>query len=305
MDTGKSMRPIIAAASLAGVLTLAACASTPTKPAPVLGQSMAEVGAAQDTTLRRPAFAFQNDAHRIALYAVDARGALDPCCGMNSAMLVFEDDRYIGKLDAAMALDFSACLAQPDGLALLAERLHSLCAGNSDPLAQPGPNGKTPVGELRCPLGEDGAPPIANATDGVNEPTLLNGLGAVVFLSIGLVLSPVLVPAAVVYGGGAKLHDQPSLDAQEKLQIGMTTAEATELMNKPTATFFLEPAHTEVRYFERSMSPHLWIGFNHDQLVWLRFGITDKWLNTATARLRKAAEAPLPPALTPLTTGVQ
>jgi hypothetical protein len=278
--------------SFAGLLTLTACANAPERPAPVLGETMAEVGAAQDTTLRRPAFAFQSNTHRIALYAVDTWGALVTDGATGSAMLVFEDDHYIGKLDADMALDFSSCLAQPDGLTLLAERLHSLCAGNADPLAQPGPVGKTTTGELRCPPGEDGTPPIVNATEGLNEPTLLDGLGQVVFLSIGLVLSPVLVPAGLVYAGGAKLYEQPSLDAQEKLQLGMTSVAATELMGKPTATFFLDPAHTQVRYFERLISHPLWVGFEDDQLVWIRFGYTDKWLNAATARLREAAKAP-------------
>lgn len=37
----------------------------------------------------------------------------------------------------------------------------------------------------------------------------------------------------------------------------MSIARVTELMDRPTASFLIEPAHTEVRYCERSMAAPL------------------------------------------------
>jgi len=81
MGPGISARSIVAAAGLAGVLTLAACTSAPPKPS----QSIAEIGAAQAKPFQRPAFAFQNGTHRIALYHDDR----DILSVRSATMLVF------------------------------------------------------------------------------------------------------------------------------------------------------------------------------------------------------------------------
>jgi hypothetical protein len=169
-------------------------------------------------------------------------------------MRVFEDDRYLCWLHRAVALDFSACLAQPDGLALLADRMLRLCAGSPvDPLKQPGPGGMSTVGELRCPPDDEQTEPMpTRPIDLVAWPAAIGGFASYVGWLAWPVLAVVVLPPLLVQFEIDYLHDHPSAVAQEKLQLGMTTSEAAELMNEPTGMFFLEPAHTEVWYFERS-----------------------------------------------------
>jgi len=68
----------------------------------------------------------------------------------------------------------------------------------------------------------------------------------------------------------------------------MEGAAVTRVMGQPTATFYLQPAHTEVRYFERWRAPALWIGLDGDRVAWQRFDYLDQWLNAVTVRLREA-----------------
>jgi hypothetical protein len=303
-----SARAIVTAAGLAGVLTLAACTSAPPKP----GQSIAEIGAAQDKAFRRPAFAFQNGTHRIALYHDDR----DILSVQSATMLVFEDDRYLCWLHSDTALDFSACLAQPDGLAQLADRLHSLCTFPT-------------VVKMHCPTGTEALHPIVKATNEQAEPApkcplpvnkatdeqtepgskgpigyfkyyvtgAVLGIGTfvvgVAYLTVWYVVAvmPVIVSSPfLVYTGVENLHDHPSLVAQQELRLGMTATDAAEIMGEPTTTFFLEPAHTEVRYFERSAQLPLWIGFTDNHLIWLRYTNIDNWLGAVTTRSLKVAE---------------
>ena len=328
MGSGISARSIVTAAGLAGVLTLAACTSAPPKP----GQSIAEISAAQDKAFRRPAFAFQNGTHRIALYHDDR----DILSVQSATMLVFEDDLYLCWLHSDTALDFSACLAQPDGLAQLADRLHSLCTFPTmvkmhcptstetlQPIVkvtheqtEPVPNGTPPIIKAtdvqaepvpKCPT------PVNKATDEQTEPGPKGPIGYIKYYVTGAVLGigtfvvgaayltvwyvvavmPVIViPPFLVYAGVENLHDHPSLVAQEKLRLGMTATDAAEIMGEPTTTFFLEPAQTEVRYFKRSVQLPLWIGFTGNHLIWLRYTNIDNWLSAVTTRSLTVAETP-------------
>ena len=102
----------------------------------------------------------------------------------------------------------------------------------------------------------------------------------------------IVSPPFLVYAGVENLHDHPSLVAQEKLRLGMTATNAAEIMGEPTTTFFLEPAQTEVRYFERSAQLPLWIGFTDNHLIWLRYTNMDNWLSAVTMLSLKFAEKP-------------
>lgn len=320
-----SARSIVTAAGLAGVLTLAACTSAPPKP----GQSIAEIRATQDKSFRRPAFAFQDGTHRIALYHDDR----DMLSVQSDTMLVFEDDRYLCWLHSDTALDFSACLAQPDGLAQLADRLHSSCTlptvikmncptgtevlhpivKSTDERTEPATKSAPPIikaTDVQAKHAPKGPPPVNKATDKQTEPApkgparyfkyyagvVVYSLGVVVgagiYYAAMLVIGAVIFPPFLVYAGVGHLNDHPSLVAQEKLRLGMTAAEAAEIMGEPTTTFFLEPAHTEVRYFERSVQLPLWIGFTDNHLIWLRYTNSDYWLTAVTARSLKVAETP-------------
>jgi len=84
------------------------------------------------------------------------------------------------------------------------------------------------------------------------QPAAVGGFASYVGWLAWPVLAVVVLPPLLVQFEIDYLHDHPSAVAQEKLQLGMTTSEAAELMNEPTGMFFLEPAHTEVWYFERS-----------------------------------------------------
>jgi hypothetical protein len=251
-------------------------------------------------------------------------------------MLVFEDDRYLCWLHSDTALDFSACLAQPDGLAQLADRLHSLCTfptvvkmhcptgtealhsivkatevqaepvpkvtppiiKATDVQAEPAPKCRTPVNKGRDEQTVPGPKGhIGNIKYYVNSAVL--GIGSFVVVVAYLtayyavaVIPMIVSPPFLVYAGVENLHDHPSLVAQEKLRLGMTATNAAEIMGEPTTTFFLEPAQTEVRYFERSAQLPLWIGFTDNHLIWLRYTNMDNWLSAVTMLSLKFAEKP-------------
>jgi hypothetical protein len=277
----------VRAVAIAVILSLSSgCAGGPDFPPPGVGASLEEVQASQAREAHRPVFAFEAEGHVFALHRVDEKGALDESGTTGGSLLVFEDDRFLGALERNEALDYSACLAQPDGRTLLAERLRTIASGGADRLAQQ--EADATVGDRRCPKGSDGSPPV----DEARKETFLGALGQSLLLSAGLVLSPILIPAAAGYAGGAAAHDRPSLEAQEKVALAMSVEDVVALMGEPKATFLLMPAGTEVRYWERSVSPPFWVGLEDAQVVWLRFDATDRWLNDVKKRLSAAATAP-------------
>ena len=290
MGSELSARSIISVAVLSCGLTLAACTSAP----PKLGQSIAEIKAIQDETFRRPEFAFQSDLHRFALYHD------------YGTMYVFEDDRYLCWLSPNVVADFSACLAQPDGLELLASRYQSLCSGGfNDPLMQLAPNEMATVGDLRCPSVPVGSPLTVETKDEQGKSMSMGEVaGGITYgvaqtaavAAIPGVIALVLIPSAIAYSGVRHVQDHPSLVAQEKLQLGMSAANVSQLMGTPTARLFLEPAHVEVWYFDRSEpNNELWIAFVDNQLMWLRYTTwydtnwQYDWLTAFTTRSLKAA----------------
>jgi hypothetical protein len=275
---------------------------------PSPGESIEDFAAEQNNKGgKRPTFLFVAEDHRFALYGTHGRGALDDGGFAGAWMLVFEDDRYLGRLETAIALDDSACLAQPGGTSLLAERLRALTAGDDDPLAQQMPDGSGTLVEVRCPPGPDGAPEIRKAPEAPADESFpvragkaigegILGLGVMagsVLIAAGfVVVAPVVIPVTAGYEGVKSLMDEPSLKAQEKLELRMDSAEVAHLMGKPSAVFHLEPAGTEVRYYARTKAPGLWIGLDDGRVDWVRFAYPDKWLIATTRRLEK--EQPVP-----------
>lgn len=280
-------RWLLAAAWLCG------CASAPRYSAPQVGQSLRAVAAAQSREANRPVHLFAADRHRFALYGIDVDGALDDSGASTVSLLVFEDDRYLGKLGTDAALAYSACLAQPNGTVVLAERLRALTAGQIDPLARPTSAPGRTVGNEFCPPGpaatQQRTPTVATAAEPDDFGTMVGGVlagTAVVFVS--LASAPVTLPLAVGYAGAAAANDQPSLKAQESITLTMEGAAVTQLMGQPTATLRFEPAHTTVWYYERWAAPALWVGLDGDRVSWLRFGHPDPWLKAVTDRSRES-----------------
>jgi len=272
---------------LIGIVWVAGCAGGPHHPPPVAGASMESVAAAHGDGSGRPVFAFVADDRRLVLYGVDDEGALDESGHTGAKVFVFEDDRYLGTLDRAAALDYSACLAQPNATELLAARLRALVEEREDPLAQP--QGSSTVGDLRCPKGRDGAPPVPDQAPSEGPMDAVKGIAAA---AVVIPLSFVLAPFGLAWAGGAAAHDRPSLEAQERIVLGMPADQVAAIMGEATGAFVLAPAGTEVRYWRRSISPPFWVGLDDARVVWLRFDATDRWLNDVTKRLSAAATAP-------------
>jgi len=277
--------------SLAAAL-LCGCAGAPHHPAPQVGQSLQAVAAAQSREANRPVFLFAADGHRFALYGTDVDGALDDSGASTVSLLVFEDDRYLGKLAADAALAYSVCLAQPNGTVILAKRLRALTAGETDPLARPTSVPGRAVGDELCPPGpaatQQRTPTVATAAEPDDFGAMVGSVfvgTAVVFVSLASL--PVTLPLAVGYAGVAAANDQPSLGAQESITLTMGGAAVTQLMGQPTATLRFELAHTTVWYYERWTAPALWVGLDGDRVSWLRFGHPDPWLRAVTDRQRE------------------
>jgi hypothetical protein len=133
------------------------------------------------------------------------------------------------------------------------------------------------------------APTVAKSPEPTDIGTAVGViLGGTALVIVSLATLPVTLPLAVGYTGGARVHDQPSLESQEKIELNMDGADVARVMGQPTATFYLDPVHNEVRYFERLIAPALWIGLDGDRVAWLRFDYRDQWLNAVTERLREA-----------------
>lgn len=119
------------------------------------------------------------------------------------------------------------------------------------------------------------------------------------FIVVSLAAAPVVIPLAVGAAGAVQVHDwrslaldRRSLAAQEQIDLDMGGADIARLMGQPTAVFYLDPAHTEVRYFARR-SPNnqgLWIGLDGGRVVWIRFSFGDAWLTATKDRLLKAQD---------------
>ena len=276
-------RWLLAAAWLCG------CASAPHYSAPQVGQSLRAVAAAQSREANRPVHLFAADRHRFALYGVDVDGGLDDSGASTVSLLVFEDDRYLGKLATDAALAYSACLAQPNGTLVLAERLRALTAGETDPLARPTSVPERTVGDELCPPGpaatQQRTPTVATAAEPDDFGTVVGGVFVgTAFVIVSLASTPVVVPLAVALAA----NDQSSLKAQESITLTMEGAAVTQLMGQPTATLQFEPAHTTVWYYERWLGGRaLWVGLDSDRVSWLRFGRPDPWLRAVTDRPRE------------------
>ena len=284
-------RAVLGGFFAAGFCVLALGCTSVRYSAPGAGATIDEVAAAQQRASKRPTLLITEHGRRIALYGVDGRGALDATGKSSVSMLVFEDDRYLGTLASDVALAQSACLAQPDGLQLLADRLRALVAGGADPLAQPAADGVGTTGDARCPAGPDGAPTVARESAG-SKTSAGKVVGAALLAPVIIVLGLLLLPVAASAPQAAYAHDAPSLRAQEQIVLDMSGEEIAQAMGAPSATFLLEPAQWEVRYFERRISPPLWVALGHGRVVWLRFGESDPWLEAVTKRLQGAARPP-------------
>ena len=104
------------------------------------------------------------------------------------------------------------------------------------------------------------------------------------------VVSAVAIPPLLVQADSDYVHDHPSIVAQGKPALGMTVAEAAELMGMPTVSFLLDPAHTEVWYFDRPDRIPLWIGSADNRLIWLRYTNSNYRPTGLMKRSLKAAE---------------
>lgn len=284
------IRPVLAVL----FAVVAGCSTTPNYPSPVSGQTISAVAAAQKSVVLRPVFLLAESDHRLALYGVDEYGALDASGRKSVAVLVFYDDRFVGKINATAALDYAACLSRTNGRSMLAERLLRLAARQPDPFAMGNERFKN-VRLESCPSGEQPEsivePDSVKASEPVGAMDVAGGiLGYSAVLIVGLATLPVTLPAAIGMAAYGASEDSPSLQAQEKIDLGQDAEMVEQIMGKPTSIFCLAPTHNEVWYFARVVSPGLWLGFEQGHVVWLKFGSPDKWLSEVTGRVGQNTE---------------
>ena len=192
--------------------------------------------------------------------------------------MLFEDDCYLGALSAKLALDFDVCLGQPAGPELLAERLRMLVAGKPDPFAT---TSLAADGPSACPSGLRPPPPEPKRSE------LLEGLGQTLFLSAGLILSPIIIPISIPFIIGCALQDQKALGQQSGLRLGDSATDIVHLMGEPDHRFLLTSAGTEVLCYHRYMSVRLYLGFQGERLIWLRWSSQNNWLTAIQAQLEQ------------------
>ena len=145
-----------------------------------------------------------------------------------------------------------------------------------------------------CPPGPEGTPPpTAPASE---EPVTVGDAVAGILaysalLVVGIATLPITLPLAAGMAVNNQISDQPSLEAQERLELGMETQAVAALIGQPSARFCLEPVGSEVQLFERSIAPKLWIGFENGRVTWLRTGSPERWLDAVAKRLRQGGGA--------------
>jgi hypothetical protein len=265
--------------------SLIACAGAQPK-VPVLpniefGRSYAQVADEMHTARRLPAFEFVAGTHRMALFYVNEKGVLSD--SMNVATLptvmLFEDDLYLGALSADPALKFEACLGQPAGPELLAERLRMLVAGKPDPFA----TSLDADAPMSCPSGLRPPPPPPERK--LSSQIAEGILGSVVVTAM-IVLSPFIVAIGIPLATREAMVNQADLGRQSGLRLGDSTADITQLLGEPNDRFLLTSAATEVLFY--NSSPNLYLGFQGLRLIWLsRSYSKNKWLTAIRAQLEQ------------------
>lgn len=263
--------------------SLIACAGAPPKhvvrPSIEPGRSFAQVADQTHTARRLPAFEFVAGAHQIALFYVDANGVLSDSFNASAlpTVILFEDDGYLGALSAYLALEFEACLGQPDGPELLAERLRLLVAGKPDPIFAASRAADSPS---VCPSGL--LPPPSEPKRSV----FLDILANTVFITTGMVLSPFIIPISIPLVMSERRTAEKALGQLSKVRLGDSATDIMHLMGEPDHRFMLTSAVTEVLCYNQSLSVPLYLGFQGERLIWLRW-TQSKWLNAIMAQLEQ------------------
>jgi hypothetical protein len=236
-----------------------------------IGQTIDQVGAELHASMRRPNFVLQNNAGDMAVFAVSRQGeVVDGDLTGYSRALVFDRGRYIGYLaNGSSAAGYVSCLRQVGGRDLLAQRLRALCAGERDPLGLVVPGSSIPRGEIECPKPK--TPPLPAGTaqpKPKDESEFARGAKETAFYSLGVILSPILLPAGLATLGGFAAIDEQSLLAQENLALGISGSDVARIMGQPSLTFVMEPASIEVRCFDRKLQVAFCVGLELDRVVW-------------------------------------
>lgn len=239
-----------------------------------IGQTIDQVGAEFDSSMRRPNFVLRSSAGDMSVFAVNLDGEVVGGLSADSTGLVFDNGRYIGDLfNGSSALGYARCLRQVGGRDLLAQRLRALCAGEPDPLAQVVPESGMPRGEHECPMPKlPPEPPPETARTAQSKPKdeseFARGAKETAFYSLGVILSPILLPAGLAYLGGSAAIDEVSLRAQENLSLGVSGSDVARIMGEPSLKFLMEPASVEVRCFDRQLQMAFCVGLEQDRVVW-------------------------------------
>jgi hypothetical protein len=244
------------------------------------GQTIEEAGARYEAPMRRPFFMLGSDAGEIALFGVDSEGDIVQGFAVPATVLVFDAGRYACILSPQQSVQYSECLRQPEGPALLAERLRALCAGQPDPLARI--ESAIPVAELRCPR-----PPMPQDRSALPEQKehspIAQGMAETLFYSAGIILSPIILPAGLAWMGGAAAADQPGLRAQERIALGQDGDAVNAIMGEPSRRLVFDPARIEVRCYERKLNWGFCVGLLDGRVAW--YG-SSAWMLSELQRAR-------------------
>lgn len=306
MSHGTEMRRLQALLVSAAALALAACASAPTTPwHPTSGQSQAELQAHGASFT--PQFEFEAGGHVLSLARVE--GAHSP----QEEGYLFVDGKFAC---AAPLVDFSYVLPEymarggggikrpfrsfywqlagvPGGLEFIAgELLYKCDLANERPAPQvlAGPQDPPPPTaqqwQMQLELDRQKPGPYGSIEIGVGE------LSAQTMAYAGLVaLSPYIVAAgtaALIVGSPWMLADhverKKQLGVRADFRLGISQAEALELLGAPRVEFVLPQTDTLVLAYVDGAAGDFYVGCRQDRVIWAR--AKDPWLRQQVEQTR-------------------
>lgn len=248
-------------------VVLAACASTP--PAPQVGQTPEQVAEQQRDFTGQ--LQFVQDGSRYAVgtvYGGDNRPR---------SSIVFID----GRVACSLSTEWAALLdwrwvSQPDGLEYLAAQLRGACG-----LADKPPERYLTDAEVPIP---EAPPKVAESETQDSEQTNVLAQGAMetLFYTAGIVLSPIILAVGVptLAVGAAMSHTTEGKRA--KAGLGISAAEAEQILGTPDARFNLVGSDTEVlAYISGAMDiagnwRSWYVGVRDGRVIWTHRN--DEWL---------------------------
>lgn len=254
---------------------VAGCASTPQ--APVLGQTIEEVAQQQSdfavvlqfleagSTFSVGEVYRHDPSSRDSLIFIDGRLV----CSYVSAQGAPVDRPWVSQPDGLVDWRW---VSQPDGLQYLAAQLRGACGLAEKPPARLVTDATVPVPE---------APPqvMDSSADSKPQSEVVEGAYQTLFLTAGIVLSPVILAVGLPTLAVVGAMNQSVEGKRAKAGLGMSGAEAEKILGTPSARFNLAGSGTEVLAYvsgAMGLSGSWYIGVRDGHVIWTHRD--DGWL---------------------------